>query len=107
MAQSNRNSQLGKRSFSQLEKDIKYAPDEYQFFKNNEQFANSYVNTYLTNLLESELIPDILMEVISEMTDMSRINNERQQPLQSDIYIRNTTNENLKFTNTLKYDGSK
>ncbi len=77
MAQSNRNSQLGKRSFSQLEKDIKYAPDEYQFFKNNEQFANSYVNTYLTNLLESELIPDILMEVISEMTDMSRINNER------------------------------
>lgn len=67
---------------------------------------------FVNNLLEAELIPDILMEVMSELTDKSKIdvfqNEYTSGPLQSDLYIRNTSGDlsKSKYANQLKYDGS-
>ena len=61
---------------------------------------------YVNNLLESELIPDILMEVMTEMTDKSKVNPHVNAPLQSDDFIRNTSGNNKKYFNEMRYDGS-
>jgi hypothetical protein len=51
------------------------------------------------------------MEVMSELTDKSKIDVFQHEyssgPLQSDLYIRNTSGDmHKKYTNQLKYDGS-
>lgn len=112
MAQSRSNSKRveGIRSFSQLANDIAHAPDEYQYFKMNETFANSYVEDFVNGLLENEFIPDILMEVLGEMTDKNKMNmlkHHENTQLQSDLFIRNTNSGNKVFhANEIKYDGS-
>ena len=46
------------------------------------------------------------MEIISEMTDKSKVVMSEYEPLQSDIYIRNTSSGNPKYSYNIKYDGS-
>ena len=86
------------------------APDEYQYFKENEKFSTIYLEEFLSKLLENELIPDIFMDVLNEMTDSpGGFNDESLSiPLQSDIFVRNT--QILKTfphtINSIKYDGT-
>ncbi|RNA43041.1 hypothetical protein BpHYR1_042905 [Brachionus plicatilis] len=54
-------------SFSRLTNKIKYDVDEYLYYKNNPYFAESYVNFFIEKLLESQVIPDLLIEVFSEL----------------------------------------
>ena len=63
----------------------------------------------MSKLLANELIPDILMDVLNEMTDSPGFSDESLAiPLQSDIFVRNT--QNLKafphYRNSIKYDGT-
>ena len=77
--------------------------DEYQYFKANTTFANDYVDEFLTKLLEIEIIPDILIETLSEMNlDEKNFNKFR---LPSDRYIRNTRSLYYLPDHITHYDG--
>lgn len=65
---------------------LKKASDEYCYFKDNEQFSYRYVDEFIDKMLQNELIPDMLIETLSEMTVDE--NNVNKFPLKSDRYVR-------------------
>jgi hypothetical protein len=60
--------------------------EEYRYFKSNEQFADFYVDSFIRKSLQNELIPDILIETLNDMT--LDVNNEEKYHLPSDRYVR-------------------
>ena len=80
------------------------AVDEYQYFKKNERFANEYVDDFIEKILENEVVPDLLIETLNEMTFDN--NNHGNARLPSDRYEKSTRGIRY-LPDHINYDGRK
>ncbi len=55
-------------------------PSDYVYLRQNEAFANHYIDNFIGRCIEDQFIPDILLEIISELDqEVNIIRKEKQK----------------------------